>query len=158
MKFNVAKSIIIKPSIQLIIFITFIHLGGMGCLFFIAVPKFIVSILVFVIGVSLYLSWRDLFFLQSPKSIIKITLLNSEENIWEMVTKDQKILSGKLRRDTFVSKHLILLRIDLLQHRFTTSIVLTSDALSMDDWRQLQVILRGFKFKKFVDKFLKAPS
>jgi hypothetical protein len=64
-----------------------------------------------------------------------------------LMTKSNEVLQGQLREDSYISKHLIFLRINLPQRRSALSVILSTDSMSANNWRQLQIILRSFKFE-----------
>jgi hypothetical protein len=143
---NAANSIAIKTSIRLIGLIVFMHLGGMLCIVFLTIPKIIIVVSIGFIGISLCRTLWTVASLQETKSIIKIVAVNTEENIWQLLTKSQKMVQGSLRKDTYCAKNIIFLRINIPERRMPVSVILCVDAVEKNDWRRLQVMLRNFRF------------
>jgi toxin CptA len=138
--------IVIKPSMYLALLLIVIHSGGLCCLFFLTMPKLIIAGLIIFISISLYLTLQKFAWLQLPEAIIKMDLIDAKENTWQLLTKNQEKLLGTLRHDTYFSKYLIFLRMNLSPCSIIST-VLSPDSISANDWRQLQIILRNFRVK-----------
>jgi len=78
--------------------------------------------------------------LKAADSIVRLRLMR--DGSCELVTRDQRLISGELRPGWFASPLMVVVRIACSGERFSRGIALLADAADADSLRQLRVFLR----------------
>ncbi len=127
--------IIVKLSVStlLAVIITVAHVGANVCVWFIGVPL-LSLIFTLLIILSYYYSLTKYALLSYPSSISKIWC---QDNTWFLQTKSGNIFTSQLQHK-FISRYLIILNFKVREKRFTVPVIIGSDALDVNKFKQLR--------------------
>lgn len=128
----------LKPSLTLAVLLSLTHLGAMVCVVFLIIPFVIKLTLISLCGASLcYLLSRNALLL-SGKAIVKIQ--QEKDGNWRLQQGNDKFLAAKLRGDSVVARHFVLLNF-ITGRWFVRSVLLFNDTMAADEFRKLRVWL-----------------
>jgi len=102
-------------------------------------PVFKILICSIILAYGAYIFRRDI---QRDLDNSWLHIQTIKNNEWLLVNRSGKYFAANLRRDSFISSQLIILRFNLASNNKQTSIALARDALTAELWRRLNIYLR----------------
>lgn len=116
------------------------HLSA-ACLIFISgVPIALAASATVALGVSLGFYLRRMALLRSPQSVVAMEIGNDGKIAFQ--TRDGRWRAASLRQNNFVSPWLTIVSLNPENARWSRNVVIMTDSLREDEFRQLRVWLR----------------
>ncbi len=134
-----------KRSYQLGIILILAHLIAAGLLWLLTLSWYIQVIMNAILLSSLIFYLRQDVLLTTDNAVIAFTL--SDEMICTVITRCGKSLTCNVMDSTFVAPYLTVLNVKPVGNLFACSVVILSDSLNTEEFRQLRVWLR-WKWRK----------
>ncbi len=134
-----------KPSCQLGIILVLAHFFAAGLLWLLTLSLHIQVIMNAILLCSLIYYLRQDALLTTDNAVIAFTL--SDEMICTVITRCGKSLTCNVMNSTFVTPYLTVLNLKPGGKLFARSVVILSDSLNTEEFRQLRVWLR-WKWRK----------
>ena len=127
------------PSRQLALYILLVHGVAIGSLIFVPIPKvaFVLLLIVLILS-AIYYVLRDAQLILSGACIA----LRLEDDRIVLVSRNGDQLRGQLRPSSVITPHILILNIGLENHRGRKNVVLMSDSMDAEVFRQLRVTLK----------------
>ena len=130
----------LKPSRNLAVILGFAHFAAAGLLWPLALPVVVKLTGTAVLAVSLIFYLRHYALLRSPGSVVAFEL--SDEMACTLETRRGERIVCALLGSSFVAPYLTVLNLKPEEKIFTRSVVILSDGINAEEFRQLRVLLR----------------
>lgn len=140
------KKFIIQPSNMLLIFLIFIHIGVVPILWFLLNFLILKSMCIICLGAHFFISWRKYF---KHRKIQEISL--NMDKTWSLRSNTELVYEATLGGSSVVTNFVLLLHFWTFKDKIAKKrakflpVIIFRDALAVEDFRQLKVILRTSK-------------
>jgi len=136
------KSFRLRSSYYLAILLLIVHGGAIACLCFLPWPWWTKLILASACLLSFVKLFHQHALLSSPRSIIEFWQPNA--GYWQLRDNSAEIKAAKLSDNSICTQYFVLLNFDCPKYRPRhISVLILSDSLDVQDFRQLRRQLRG---------------
>lgn len=135
----------LKPSVQLTVILSVAHFSVACMVWLLTLPISVKLLGSVVLIASLIFYLRHYALLETRKSIIAFEL--TEQLKCTLETREGKKIPSIILGSTFVSPYLVVLNLKRQHYFFLYGIVILSDSIDAEEFRQLRILLR-WKWKK----------